>query len=74
MIQKNLPLAEQWARWSQTLVADEIPASVGTVIQQLIVDICGLCIAASTTDYVTSMTNSCDSHGHCTAIGRKHSY
>jgi len=74
MTQQNPPLTERWALWSQALDADDIPTSVGAIIQQLIVDICGLCIAASATDYVNAITSSCDSQGHCTAIGRRRTY
>ncbi len=51
------------------LRTEAIPASVRQRVEELLIDIVGLCVAARNTDYVKSVVASVDAGGNCTALG-----
>lgn len=67
-------VAEVLAERVGALRAEDIPAGVRAVCQDLLIDVAGLCIAARNNDYVLSLKKSLDSGGPCTALGHTESY
>jgi len=62
-------VAEQLAAAITALSADRLPANVRERVEQLLIDIVGLCVAARGTDYMQAMVAGLDAGGPCTAIG-----
>lgn len=56
------------------LRADVLPAAVRTRVEELFIDVVGLCVAARRTDYVQSLLRAMDGGGACTAIGHTEGY
>ena len=52
-----------------TLSAASLPANVRTVVEALLIDVAGLCVAARETDYVKAVAAGWDGEGQCTALG-----
>ncbi|MDP2618695.1 MAG: MmgE/PrpD family protein [Hyphomicrobiales bacterium] len=63
-------VAETFGAWASLLAAADVPAAVRTVMQALIVDVIGLCIAARSSDYVAAILACCEEGGPCTAFGQ----
>ena len=75
----NLPpspqsVAEILAEKAVMLRADAIPAPVRERVEQLLIDVVGLCVAARDTDYMKALVAAADTGGGCTAIGRAATY
>jgi 2-methylcitrate dehydratase PrpD len=47
----------------------QVSPSMGEVVEKLLVDVAGLCVAARKTDYVRAALNGWEANGRCTAIG-----
>jgi len=62
-------VAEQLAKHAAGLNAGAVPAAVRQRVEELLVDVIGLCAAARDTDYVKAVAGAVDSGGPCTAIG-----
>lgn len=62
-------VAETLAGQCGALTPENIPASVRTRADELLIDVTGLCVAARNTDYIRSLIASVDAGGPCTAIG-----
>ena len=57
-----------------SLAPEGIPAPVRERVEQLLIDIVGLCVAARGTDYVRALLAASDAGGPCTAIGHAATY
>jgi 2-methylcitrate dehydratase PrpD len=62
-------VAQELARKIVALDGADLPLSVRTKCDDLLIDIVGLCIAARNEDYVTSTLAASDDDGRCSAIG-----
>ncbi|MBX9811910.1 MAG: MmgE/PrpD family protein [Burkholderiales bacterium] len=62
-------VAELIAEQCLALTPENIPVSVRTRAEELLIDVIGLCVAARNTDYVKALIASVDAGGPCTAIG-----
>lgn len=51
------------------LTPENIPAAVRTRVEELLIDVVGLCVAARNTDYMRSALAAVDAGGPCTAFG-----
>lgn len=67
-------VAEILAEKAVTLHADAVPAPVRERVEQLLIDVAGLCVAARDTDYMKALVAAADTGGGCTAIGRAATY
>jgi 2-methylcitrate dehydratase PrpD len=47
----------------------KVSPAMGEVVEKLLVDVAGLCVAARKTDYVRAALNGWEANGRCTAIG-----
>jgi 2-methylcitrate dehydratase PrpD len=56
------------------LRGEAIPAAVRDRIEQLLIDVVGLCVAARGTDYMKALVAAADTGGGCTAIGHAATY
>ena len=56
------------------LRAEAIPRTVRERVEQLLIDVVGLCVAARKTDYMRAVLASVDGGGPCTAIGHAGGY
>ena len=56
------------------LRAEGIPRTVRERVEQLLIDVVGLCVAARNTDYMRAVLASVDAGGPCTAIGHAGGY
>ena len=56
------------------LRAEAIPRAVRERVEQLLIDVAGLCLAARNTDYMRAVLKSVDGGGPCTAIGHAAGY
>ena len=61
--------SEQLAAWLATVADAPLPPAVAAVVQRLVVDVVGLCIAARREDYIDATLAAVDRGGPCTAIG-----
>lgn len=52
-----------------SLTPEKIPAAVRARVEELLIDVVGLCVAARNTDYMRSVIAAVDAGGPCTAIG-----
>jgi 2-methylcitrate dehydratase PrpD len=50
-------------------IRDANPGPVQDLVERLLIDVAGLCIAARNTDYVRAALNGWEANGRCTAIG-----
>ena len=71
---KTPSVAEVLAERAGALRAENIPAAVRTVCENLLIDVAGLCVAARNTEYALSLKKSLDAGGACTALGHAESY
>jgi 2-methylcitrate dehydratase PrpD len=62
-------IAEALVQRLSTLSAEALPANVRTVVEALLIDVAGLCVAARETDYVKAVAAGWDGEGQCTALG-----
>jgi 2-methylcitrate dehydratase PrpD len=62
-------VAELLAERVLALRAEAIPASVRQRVEELLIDVVGLCVAARRTDYMRAVVAAVDDGGPCTAIG-----
>jgi len=53
---------------------EAIPAAVRERVEQLLIDVVGLCVAARGTDYMKALVAATDAGGGCTAIGHAATY
>lgn len=67
-------VAETVAEQCLALTPENIPASVRTRTEELLIDVVGLCVAARNTDYMKSLIASADAGGPCTALGHAASF
>ena len=67
-------IAEQITDQAFALDVNAIPAAVRTRIEELMIDVVGLCVAARNTDYIKALLAGVDSGGPATAIGHKATY
>lgn len=67
--QPALSASEVLAEKILALRPDDIPAAVRERIEQLFIDVVGLCIAARNTDYMRAVLGAVDAGGPCTAFG-----
>jgi 2-methylcitrate dehydratase PrpD len=67
-------VAQALAGRAGALRAEDIPAPVLTVCQDLLIDVAGLCIAARNSNYIASLKRSLDGGGPCTALGHAGGY
>jgi 2-methylcitrate dehydratase PrpD len=61
--------SEQLAAWLATAADAPLPPQVAAVVQRLVVDVVGLCVAARREAYVDATLAAVDRGGPCTAIG-----
>jgi 2-methylcitrate dehydratase PrpD len=66
---ENIVIAEALVERLSTLSPDKLPAEVRTVVEALLIDVAGLCVAARETDYVKAVAAGWDGEGQCTALG-----
>jgi 2-methylcitrate dehydratase PrpD len=62
-------VAETLAGRIAALQANRLPAALIARLEDLVLDIAGLCLAARKTDYVRAVLSACDEDGPCTLIG-----
>jgi 2-methylcitrate dehydratase PrpD len=62
-------VAEKLAGRALALTPRGIPAVVRARVEELLIDVVGLCVAARNTDYMRSVIAAVDAGGPCTAIG-----
>ncbi|MFN7087201.1 MAG: MmgE/PrpD family protein [Burkholderiales bacterium] len=62
-------VAETIAGQCLALTPADIPATVRTRAEELLIDVTGLCVAARNTDYIRALVAGADAGGSCTAIG-----
>ena len=70
----TLSIAERIADQALALDVNAIPAAVRTRVEELLIDVVGLCVAARNTDYIKALLAGVDSGGPSTAIGHKATY
>jgi 2-methylcitrate dehydratase PrpD len=71
---KTPSVAEVLAGRANALRAEDVPAAVSAVCEDLLIDVAGLCVAARNTEYALSLKKSLDAGGACTALGHAESY
>ena len=64
-----MAVAERFADWAVGLDAGAVPPAVRQVVENLVLDMVGLCLAARHGDYVKAVIASCEAEGPCTAVG-----
>jgi 2-methylcitrate dehydratase PrpD len=62
-------VSEQLVDSVAALTADNIPALVRTRVEELLIDVAGLCVAARNTDYMRALIAGVDRGGACSALG-----
>jgi 2-methylcitrate dehydratase PrpD len=67
-------VAQALAERAGALRAEDIPAPVLSVCQDLLIDVSGLCIAARNSNYIAALKRSLDGGGPCTALGHAGGY
>ncbi len=69
-----MAVAERIADQALALEVSAVPAAVRTRIEELLIDVVGLCVAARNTDYIKAVVAGVDSGGAATAIGHRATY
>jgi len=64
-----LSVAELYAAWAAGLTPGDVPEPVRAVCKSMVLDIAGLCVAASGEDYVAAVIASLGGNGPCTLLG-----
>ena len=67
-------VSELLVQKAQSLKKQDIPATVRTRCEDLLIDVAGLCVAARKRGYVHAVKKSLDAGGRCTAIGHAGRY
>ena len=67
-------VGERLAEQALALTPEQIPPAVRRRVEELLIDVVGLCVAARGTDYIKSVLAGVDSGGACTAIGHTTTY
>lgn len=67
-------IAEKIADQALALDVDAIPPAVRARIEELLIDVVGLCVAARNTEYIKALVAGVDSGGPATAIGHQLTY
>jgi len=70
----EVSIAECIAEQALALEVNAVPAAVRTRIEELLIDVVGLCVAARNTDYIKAVIAGVDSGGAATAIGHTTTY
>ena len=65
-------VAETLAAKIAALEPGALPAPLVALLEDMVLDIAGLCLAARKTDYVAAALAACDEMGPCTMIGHAH--
>jgi len=68
-VSQDTAVAEALAQRVASLSPSSLPANVRSVVEALLIDVAGLCVAARETDYVRAVAASWDGEGKCTAFG-----
>jgi len=71
MTSRKPAAAESFADWAAGLRVDDVPAPVRQALGRVLLDSCGLMVAARNEDYVRAAVASADGGGPCTAVGHK---
>jgi 2-methylcitrate dehydratase PrpD len=66
---RQTAVAERFADWAAMLGPNAVPAPVRRVMEFLVLDMIGLCLAARHSDYIAAVVESCEAEGPCTAVG-----
>ena len=66
--------SETLASRALSLTPERIPAVVRARVEELLIDVVGLCVAARNTDYMRSMIAAVDGGAPCTAIGHPRTF
>ena len=69
MSQTGVSASERLAAWLGNARDEPLPPRVAAVVQRLIVDVVGLCVAARREDYIEATLGAVDRGGPCTAVG-----
>ena len=64
-------LAEELAACLAAAKPSTLPPAARETVRRLLLDVCGLCVAARHSDYIRATLASVDSGGRCTAIGHQ---
>ncbi|HKC57603.1 MAG TPA: MmgE/PrpD family protein, partial [Vicinamibacterales bacterium] len=64
-------IAEELAAWLATAQPSTLPPAARETVGRLILDVCGLCVAARQSEYIRATLASVDRGGRCTAIGHE---
>ncbi len=66
----DLAVAGTFSAWAAELRAEALPGRLRAVLEFVLLDAIGLCVAARNTGYLRATLAACDSDGACTAIGQ----
>lgn len=69
MTSREPAAAELFAGWAAGLRAEDVPAPVRQALGRVLLDSCGLMVAARKEDYVRAAVASADGSGPCTVVG-----
>ena len=69
MSQTGVSASERLAAWLANAGDEPLPPRVAAVVQRLLVDVVGLCVAARREAYIEATLGAVDRGGPCTAIG-----
>jgi 2-methylcitrate dehydratase PrpD len=67
-------IAETFAAWAGALTAEDIPAPVRAVANDVLLDLAGNCVSVRNLDYIQAVANGWDGEGNCTAFGHKQGF
>ena len=62
-------IAETFAAWAATLKPSDIPSSVRSVANDVLLDLVGNCVSVRKLDYIQAVVTGWDGQGNCTAFG-----
>lgn len=71
---QDIAIAEALADRVTALNPSTLPPKVRSVVEALLIDVTGLCVAARETDYVRAVAAGWDGEGSCTAFGHKRGF
>ena len=71
---QSIAVAETLVERVAALKPSSLPANVRSVVEALLIDVAGLCVAARETDYVRAVAAGWDGEGTCTAFGHKRGF
>jgi 2-methylcitrate dehydratase PrpD len=64
-------LSAQLAEWAVATREDALPEDVAHMVDRLLLDVAGLCVAARGADYVAAILAATEAGGQCTALGHE---